>query len=100
MCGRTRGRQAAGLTRYSREGQAGSQFVAPGRAQLVLELADMVLDRRRLDVQPLTDRLLGNRSLRGVVAQDRRLCKSDRSGLWPKYCFHNRGMSRWTSEAG
>ena len=66
---------------------------------LTLRLSQAILQSHHLGTQ-LEGVLWGKRCLRGVVDQPRGLCRSDRRGVSAKRCFHNLGMSRWTSAAG
>ena len=57
----------------------------------------VILNREK---QRERDRAKRNRSPGDVVAQPPWLCKGERNGLSAKCCFHNLGVSRWTSDAG
>jgi len=82
-------RQIAASLQVSRSsvGEYMRRFAAAGLSwPLPAALSDTELERKRC--------------LRGVVDQPRGLCRSDRRGVSAKRCFHNLGMSRWTSAAG
>jgi phosphoglycerate dehydrogenase-like enzyme len=70
-------------------------------ADLIAALKNAQIAGAAIDVfdqEPLT--LDRNRCLAGVVDQCGRPCRSERSGFSAKCCFHNRGVSSATREAG